>query len=193
VRIHNLQKSYGNYFLVMEYVAGRTFRDILRRFNCLPLDTVLQVVRVCADALSYAHRHGVLHRDLKPANLMLAEDGVLKIIDFGIAGLIGKEEERANVFGTLIYMSPEQARGEVLDCRTDVYSLGLIVYELLTGHSPFPQTMTDSDLIAAGPPPLADLPANIRDVVERAVAVRRTARWPTVEMFSRALMEAARK
>ena len=193
VRIHNLQKSGGHYFLVMEYVEGRTFRDILKRYSCLPLDTVLQVVRVCSDALSYAHRHGVLHRDLKPANLMLAEDGVLKIIDFGVACLIDKETEKENVFGTLIYMSPEQVRGEAVDCRTDVYSLGLIIYELLTGHNPFPQTTTDPDVIVAGPPALSDLPANIRDVVERAVAVRRTARWPTVEMFSRALMEAARK
>ena len=193
VRIHNLQKSGGHYFLVMEYVEGRTFRDILKRYNCLPLDTVLQVVRVCSDALSYAHRHGVLHRDLKPANLMLAEDGVLKIIDFGVACLIDKETEKEDVFGTLIYMSPEQVRGEAVDCRTDVYSLGLIVYELLTGHNPFPQTTTDPDVVVAGPPALEDLPANIRDVVERAVAVRRTARWPTVEMFSRALMEAARK
>ncbi len=193
VRIHNLQKSGGNYFLVMEYVEGSTFRDILKRYSCLPLDTVLQVVRVCADALSYAHRHGVLHRDLKPANLMLAEDGVLKIIDFGVACLVDKETEKEDVFGTLIYMSPEQVRGEAVDCRTDVYSLGLIVYELLTGHNPFPQTTTDADVVVAGVPPLEDLPANIREVVERAVASRRTARWPTVEMFSRALMEAARK
>ena len=193
VRIHNLQKAAGDYFLVMEYVEGRTFRDILKRYSSLPLDTVLQVVRVCSDALAYAHRHGVLHRDLKPANLMLAEDGVLKIIDFGVACLAGKETEKENVFGTLIYMSPEQVRGEALDCRTDVYSLGLTIYELLTGHNPFPQTTTDPDVIVAGPPPLEDLPANIRDVVERAVSVRRTARWPTVEMFSRALMDAARK
>ena len=192
VRIHNLQKAAGDYFLVMEYVEGRTFREILKRYNCLPLDTVLQVVRVCADALSYAHRHGILHRDLKPANLMLAGDGVLKIIDFGVACLVGKETEKEDVFGTLIYMSPEQVCGEAVDCRTDVYSLGVIVYELLTGHHPFPQTTTDPNVIAAGPPPLEDLPANIRDVVEKAVSVRRTARWPTVEQFSRALMEAAR-
>lgn len=193
VRIHNMQKAGGYYFLVMEYVEGRTFREILKRYNCLPLDTVLQVVRVCSDALAYAHRHGVLHRDLKPANLMLAEDGVLKIIDFGVACLVGKEAEKEDVFGTLIYMSPEQVRGEAVDCRTDVYSLGLIVYELLTGHNPFPLTTTDPEVIAAGVPPLEDMPANIRDVVERAVAVRRTARWSTVEMFSRALTDAARK
>ena len=193
VRIHNLQKAGGYYFLVMEYVEGRTFREILTCYQCLPLETVLQVVRVCSDALSYAHRHGVLHRDLKPANLMLAEDGVLKIIDFGVACLVGKEKEKKDVFGTLIYMSPEQVRGEAVDCRTDVYSLGLIVYELLTGHTPFPLTTDDPEVIEQGVPPLADLPANVRDVVERAVSVRRTARWPTVEMFARALTDAARK
>ncbi len=193
VRIHNLQKASTGYFLVMEYVDGLTFREVLKRYERLPLDTVLQVVRVCSDALSYAHRHGVLHRDLKPANLMLGADGVLKIIDFGVACLVDTETQKDDVFGTLIYMSPEQVSGEAVDCRTDVYSLGIIVYELLTGRHPFPQTTTDPNVVAAGPPPLDDLPANIRDAVEKAVSVRRTARWPTVEQFSRALMDAARK
>ncbi len=190
VRIHNLQRTGENYFLVMEYVPGRNFRHILKRYGILPLETVLQVVRVCTDALAYAHRHKVLHRDLKPANLMLGEDGVLKIIDFGVACLIGKED-KDNVLGTPVYMSPEQIRGETLDSRTDIYSLGQIVYELLTGHSLLPESATGSDVLDMGMPDLSTLPIELRPAIEKAIAPDRNERWASAEAFSNAMLAAS--
>ncbi|MFH0954067.1 MAG: protein kinase [Verrucomicrobiota bacterium] len=192
VRIHNLQKAGGRYFLVMEYVKGRTLRDILDNYKRLPVETVLQVVRVCSDALSYAHRHGVLHKDLKPTNVMLAEDGVLKIIDFGIAGLLGVQRDQNEIVGTLIYMSPEQVRGQPLDARTDVYSLGIIAYELLTGRNPFPAGTDDPAVVTRGPGELTGLPPHLRNALQRAVSARPADRWPSVEAFAAALVDVAR-
>jgi CheY-like chemotaxis protein len=189
VRIHNLQKEGDRYFLVMEYVNGQTFHEILYLYGKLPLDTVLQIVRVCAEALGYAHRHKVLHRDLKPANLMLDEDGVLKIIDFGVACLIEKEHEDAEIRGTPVYMSPEQLRGESLDRRTDVYALGLIVYEMLTGRKVFPPDTTETEILARGPQHLRGLHKHILDVIYRAAAPRCEDRWDSVDAFSRALTD----
>lgn len=186
VRLHNLQKTAKNYFLVMEYVEGRTFRDVLKVYGKLPMDTVRQVVQVCADALSYAHRHGVVHKDLKPANLMLAKDGVLKIIDFGVACLIHAQEKSDTVVGTPVYMSPEQIGGETLDARTDIYALGVIAYQLLTGHTPFPEMTVDLDLLAKGPGPLTDLDPLMRPVLEKATARRRDDRWETMSDFAQA-------
>jgi len=191
VRLHNLQKTGKNYFLVMEYVEGRTFRDVLRMYGKLPLETVCQVVNVCADALAYAHRHGVLHKDLKPANLLLAKDGVLKIIDFGVACLIHAQKKSEHVMGTPVYMSPEQISGKTLDKRTDIYSLGIITHQLLTGHTPFPEMTMDLDLLVKGVGPLTDLPDEIRPVIEKACERRRAERWQSIEEFAEAFTEAA--
>ncbi len=191
VRIHNLQKTGNHFFLVMEYVQGSTFRDILKRYGRLPMDSVLQVVRVCADALAYAHRHEVLHRDLKPTNLMLSEDGVLKIIDFGVSCLISSQRNTRDILGTPVYMSPEQIRGKDLDNRTDIYSLGIITYELLTGNRPFPEEATGKDVLKVGTPILEGLVEPIRQVLQKAVSTDRDERWPSVEAFAAALINAA--
>lgn len=192
VRLHNLQKAVRNYFLVMEYVDGRNIRDVLDMYTTLPLDTVRQIVQVCADALSYAHRHGVLHKDLKPANLLLSRDGVLKIIDFGVACLIHAQEQTSHVLGTPVYMSPEQLRGETLDPRTDVYSLGIITYQLLTGKPPFPENTRDPDLLCVGPADLPGLAPDVKRVLWKAIAADREQRWDSVEAFGRALMDCDR-
>ncbi|MDI6775087.1 MAG: serine/threonine-protein kinase [Verrucomicrobiota bacterium] len=128
VHLHNLEKSGNKFFLVMEHIKGSTFRELLRVYGRMPLDTVIETFRVCSDALSYAHRYGVLHNDLKPENLLIADDGVLKVIDFGISCLINARQTDF-IMGTPAYMSPEQIRGERLDRRTDVYSLGIMTYE----------------------------------------------------------------
>jgi len=188
VRIHNLQTEKGRFFLVMEYVNGQTFDDILERYNKLPLDTVLQTIRICAEALGYAHRHHVLHKDLKPANLMLDDHGVLKIIDFGVACLMERQPEEDYILGTPIYMSPEQLMGENLDRRTDIYTLGLIAYELLTGTKAF-HPDTDIELILNGPQHLKGLHTDILDVIQKATAPNRVDRWDTVEDFSTELTD----
>jgi CheY-like chemotaxis protein len=187
VRLHNLQKTGRHYFLVMEYVEGRTFREILQMYGKLPFETVRQVVQVCADALSYSHRHNVVHKDLKPANLMLSRDGVLKIIDFGVACLLHAQRRSDVVVGTPIYMSPEQIRGEPVDARTDVYALGVIAYQLLTGHTPLPETTLDLDRLEKGVGPLSHVTEPMKGILEKAVAPRCEDRWANVSEFAQAL------
>ena len=191
VRIHNLQKANDHYFIVMEYVEGRTFRDILRAHGPLPLETVVQILRVSTEALSYAHRRDVVHKDLKPSNLMLSEDGVLKIIDFGIAGMANLQEDSDTVFGTPVYMSPEQIHGESLDLRTDVYAMGIITYELLTANRPFPDEEEDLRVYAEGPKDPPGLPIEIAPVLKMATAPDRANRWPSMHAFSRAFADSA--
>lgn len=192
VRIHNLQRANDHYFLVMEYVEGRTFREILKATGPLPLHTVVQIIRVSAEALGYAHRRGVVHKDLKPSNILLSEDGILKIIDFGIAGLANAQEKAETVFGTPVYMSPEQLKGEPIDATTDIYAMGIIVYELLTCRRPFPEDDADPHMYVHGPRDLPGLTPDIEFILENAVAEKRENRWPTIHAFAHALSEAAR-
>ena len=132
----------GDDFLVMEYVPGGTLESRLAA-GPLPLDAVLQLGAAIADALENAHRHGVLHRDLKPGNVMLTADGQPKILDFGLAVLLsggkatGRMTESGTVVGSLPYMAPEQLFGEADDIRTDVYALGVMLFEMATGQRPF--------------------------------------------------------
>ena len=132
----------GDDFLVMEYVAGGTLESRLAE-GPLPLDAVFQLGAAIADALENAHRHGVLHRDLKPGNVMLTADGQPKILDFGLAVLLsggkatGRMTESGTVVGSIPYMAPEQLFGQADDIRTDVYALGVVLFEMVTGQRPF--------------------------------------------------------
>lgn len=190
VRLHNLQKVGERYFLVMEYVEGRSFRQILKVNGSLPLDCVVQITQACAAALSYAHEQGVVHKDLKPDNLLITEDGVLKIIDFGIACLTHAQRDSDFIVGTPPYMSPEQIRGESLDARTDIYSFGIIVYELLTGKPPLPMDVSPENALAMHPVELSGLAGDITLVLEKAVAANREDRWKSVADFVTALFNA---
>ena len=190
VRLHNLQRASSLYFLVMEFVEGQTVEEVLKDRGPQPLQTVARVVAVCADAIAYAHRHGVLHNDLKPGNLMVGRDGVLKIIDFGIASLLGERSKGRWIEGTPPYMSPEQMRGESLDGRTDVYALAVIACEMLAGRPPFPDDFEKAMQLKATPPRMTALPAPIAGVLEKAMAPDRTERWESVDAFSAAFAQA---
>ncbi len=126
-------------YIVMEYVAGRSLEEILSTENArLPLHTTLQLIQEVAEALDYAHLQGVVHRDVKPSNIIVGEDGHAKIADFGIAQLDVSDSGRpGRTWGTPAYMSPEQFTGESVDGRSDLFSLGVILYRMLTGHRPF--------------------------------------------------------
>lgn len=128
-------------YIVMEYVDGQTLRDLLRSGQRLLPSRALEIVDGVLTALDYSHRHGIIHRDVKPANVMLTPAGQVKVMDFGIARAIedsgATRTQTANVLGTAQYLSPEQARGEAVDARSDVYSAGCLLYELLTGRPPF--------------------------------------------------------
>src|SRR5215831_4994044 len=126
---------------VMEYVDGRTLRDLLRDDRRLLPERALEITDGVLRALDYSHRHGIVHRDIKPGNVMLTRTGEVKVMDFGIARAVSDAQatmtQTAQVIGTAQYLSPEQARGERVDARSDLYSTGCLLYELLTGRPPF--------------------------------------------------------
>jgi serine/threonine-protein kinase len=135
-RVYDVGDVEGRYFLSMEYVDGEDLAALLRRIGHLPQDKAVQIARQLCAGLAAAHEQGVLHRDLKPANVMIDGRGRAKITDFGLA-VLGKGDEQENAAGTPAYMAPEQLAGEAATVRSDLYGLGLVLYELFTGHRPF--------------------------------------------------------
>src|SRR6476620_8147829 len=131
----------GRLWFTMPFVEGESLRDRLRRERQLPVEDALRIAREAAAALDYAHRHGVVHRDIKPENILLTADGDTLVADFGIARALGGEDgltQTGLAIGTPAYMSPEQASGDkAIDARTDIYSLGAVLYEMLAGEVPY--------------------------------------------------------
>ena len=130
----------GTYFIVMEFIDGRALSSILRTAGPMHPDRAAEIGADVAVALAYAHRHGVIHRDVKPGNVLITEDGMVKVTDFGIARAINTEEsltQTGAVMGTATYFSPEQAEGMGVDARSDIYSLGVVLFEMVTGRPPF--------------------------------------------------------
>jgi serine/threonine protein kinase len=191
VRLHNVEMESGRFFLVMEYVDGRNFRQILEHAGKLSLRSVLSVAESCAHALDYAHQRGILHRDLKPENLMLNQDSVLKIVDFGTAMMVRTKTASEFIEGTPGYMSPEELLYEPLDRRADVYSLGVVLSELLTGTPPFPFDTDLQKLVELEPAPMPDVPAPVAQVLLKAMAKKRTERWSSAGELYQALARAA--
>ncbi len=128
-------------YIVMEYVDGRTLRDIVKSEGPLPGQRAMEIMADVCAALDFSHRHGIVHRDVKPANVMITKTGAVKVMDFGIARAVADGQaavtQTAAVIGTAQYLSPEQARGEAVDARSDVYAAGCVLFELLTGEPPF--------------------------------------------------------
>ena len=170
-------------YIVMEYVAGRTLRDILREGRKILPERALEITSGVLSALDYSHRAGIIHRDIKPGNVMLTPSGDVKVMDFGIARAISDASstmtQTAAVVGTAQYLSPEQARGETVDSRSDVYSAGCLLYELLTGRPPFvgdsPVAVAYQHVREPALPPSdhdTDLPSEIDAIVMKALAKR---------------------
>ena len=193
VTLHNLQVEGGRMFLVMEFVDGHDFRRIIDETPRLSLGTVADVALCCGAALDYAHGHGVLHKDLKPENVMLNAASVLKIVDFGTAFKMGSHvsEDDDYLEGTPAYMSPEQIMSRELDPRTDIYSLGVVLYEFLAGRPAFPLRAGAEDVLAMAIEPLRNFPTEVTDVLDRAIARDREDRWPSALEFCQALAQSA--
>jgi beta-lactam-binding protein with PASTA domain/tRNA A-37 threonylcarbamoyl transferase component Bud32 len=169
-------------YIVMEYVAGRTLRDILREGRKILPERALEITSGVLAALDYSHRAGIIHRDIKPGNVMLTPSGDVKVMDFGIARAVSDSNtmtQTAAVVGTAQYLSPEQARGETVDSRSDVYSTGCLLYELLTGRPPFvgdsPVAVAYQHVREPARPPSdhdTDLPPAVDAIVMKALAKR---------------------
>jgi len=139
VTVYDVGKSGDIAYIAMEFLEGRELRDILNEGERLPITQVLDIVIQVAQGLAYAHEHGIVHRDIKPSNIMVIRDGHVKITDFGIARMTSStvQTQVGVVLGSPKYMSPEQVLGKSIDQRTDIFSLGVMLYEMLTGQAPF--------------------------------------------------------
>ena len=138
ITIYDVGRSDDLSYVAMELLVGRTLREILDSSDLLPIDRIASIAAQIADGLAYAHANGVVHRDIKPANIMVLENDAVKIADFGVALLSsGAHTVAGTAFGSPKYMSPEQVTGEVVDGRSDIFSLGAVLYEMLAGRPPF--------------------------------------------------------
>jgi serine/threonine-protein kinase len=137
VTIYDAGQQDGNFYIAMELIEGTTLQELMLQRHILPTEEVVHLAREICKGLDYAHAHGIIHRDVKPANIMITARGAVKIMDFGIAKSGGSMTSTGQVLGTPNYMSPEQVRGRPLDGRSDLFSLGVILYEMLTGEKPF--------------------------------------------------------
>src|SRR5262249_26592444 len=139
VRLFGVGRHQGNPYYAMEYVQGESLDRIMSRRDKMTWEEVVDLGQQLCDALHHAHQAGVIHRDLKPSNLMILADGTLKLTDFGIAKDLDQPAltETNCTVGTAAYMSPEQCKGETITHKSDLYSLGVVLYELVTGRKPF--------------------------------------------------------
>lgn len=186
-----------DYYMAMEFVRGQPLESVIRTSGSLDGRMAARIMSQVLDGLAHAHSMGVLHRDIKPANIMVTSDGRVKVTDFGIARVLGSSRmtRTGRIIGTLEYIAPERIRGDESDPRSDLYSAGVVLYEMLTGRLPF-TAQTDFALIKAhleeDPPPLAevlgtDAAADWDSVVRRAMAKSSQERFQTAEEFRHAL------
>ncbi len=187
VTVYELGEDRGLPFIAMEMLPGADLEAVLRSREDLPLAEKLDIVAQICRGLAYAHERGIVHRDIKPSNVRLLEDGTAKIMDFGIAKLGSTHLTKTGMMvGTVHYMSPEQVRGKPLDGRSDVFSVGVILYELLAGERPFRgegATQVLYKIVNEDPPPpdltaLGDLGPQLLSILSRALAKDRDARYP---------------
>ena len=205
ITIYEVGEEDEKLFIATEYVNGETLREKIEKRELSLLDAI-KIAEQVADALAVAHESNIVHRDIKPENIMLRHDGYVKILDFGLAKPIflsrnvGAEDDTIQlvktqpgiVMGSVRYMSPEQARGKETDERTDIWSLGVVLYEMLAGTNPFEgETVSDSlaAVIYVEPPPVEDIPEKLQRIISRAVRKNTADRYPNIKEFSADLRE----
>lgn len=197
VTVYDFGQDGNRSYIVMEYVEGRDLKNVIRAEAPLAIDRAIDLMAQACAALGYAHRAGLVHCDVKPQNMLVTSDGRLKVTDFGIARALSQSVPTSDtVWGTPHYFSPEQAAGEPPTPASDVYSLGVVMYEMLAGQLPFDaDNHTDLAMqhLRDEPPPLAVLnpavPIQIEQIVNRVMAKEPAARYRTAEQFGRALMD----
>jgi serine/threonine-protein kinase len=194
VRVHDFGEAEGTRYLTMEYIPGTTLREMLGKRGSLDLVPAVQIAKQMCRGLSAIHRAGIVHGDLKPQNVMVTGSGVAKLMDFGVARQAAHAQAGA-VAGTPRYMSPEQARGGELTERSDIYSAGVVMFEIFTGRCPF----EDEDMYEvmrmhlSDPPPdprtlRASLPESVAQIIRACLAKSRLQRPATATELERLLM-----
>ena len=189
VSIYDRGEAEGTYYIAMEYLDGRSLKELVVARGPLPIGDAIEFTRQVLGALRFAHRKGVVHRDIKPHNVMADADGRLKVTDFGIARAgVSQMTEAGSIIGTAQYLSPEQARGAAVDQRSDLYSIGIVLYEMLTGTVPFtgesPVEIAMKHLSDTPRPPSLqrpEIPPDLDMVVLRALAKNPDDRFQTAE------------
>ena len=189
VSIYDRGEAEGTYYIAMEYLDGRSLKELILSRGPAPVSVAVDYARQILSALRFAHRNGIVHRDIKPHNCLVDAEGHVKVTDFGIARAGASQmTEAGSIIGTAQYLSPEQARGTQVDQRSDLYSLGIVLYEMLTGNVPFngdsPVEIAMKHL-SATPPPLSakrpDIPKSLEMVVLRALAKDPAARYQSTD------------
>ncbi len=199
ITIYEIGQDDDRLYIATEHVKGETLREMLAKGELTQLEAI-GVAEQVADALAVAHEARIVHRDIKPENIMIRGDGIVKILDFGLAkpifeGTIGAEDETVRlvdtqpgmVMGSVRYMSPEQARGKETDQRTDVWSLGVVLYEILTGKNPFEgETISDSlaAVIHVEPAPVEDVPEELQRILRKALKKNPEIRYQSIKDFA---------
>ncbi len=194
VQVHDMVEAYATFFIVMEMLTGKDLRSFLRRTGPLPPSKVVSIVRQIGGALRYAHERGLVHRDVKPANCSIDQRGRVKLMDFGLARKVSVEDRDKRVQvqqGTPLYASPEAARGRVVDGRADIYALGVMTFELLTGVHPFTGATSQDVLrahVAVEPPDVCSIrpgiPAPLVEFIDGALVKdpdRRLTDWDAID------------
>lgn len=199
VAVYDTGTDNGRPYIVMEYVAGRTLREILKTDAINPTRAA-EIAAEAAGALGFAHERGIVHRDIKPGNIMIADDGRVKVCDFGIARAANAENvtQTAAVFGTAAYVAPEQAQGQKVDGRTDLYALGCVLFEMLTGRQPYigdsPVALAYKHVSEAPPMPRSlnpEIPEGLEHVVLKAMEKDPDERYANGKDFAQDLRLAA--
>ena len=197
VTIYEVGKSGDLAYIAMEFLQGRELRDILNEEPRIPVNQVLDIAVQVAQGLSYAHEHGIVHRDVKPANIMVARDGHVKIADFGIARMASTSvhTQTGTVLGSPKYMSPEQVLGQSVDQRSDIFSFGVMLYEMLTRKAPFSGETIDAvmhqTLDTVPPPPSTlnpEVPGMLNFIVAKAMAKKLDERYQSAKELANDLL-----
>lgn len=171
VRIHDLGENKGKKFISMEFIEGQDLKTIIKNDERVVGEKFIRYIKQTCHALSYAHTMGIIHRDIKPANIIITSNNNVKIADYGIAKIAkARDATRLGVvMGTPLYMPPEQIEGKTVDGRSDIYSLGIVMYEMLTGSPPFTEGNIDYHHIHSAPPKMVDVKPEFESIVMKCI------------------------
>lgn len=202
VSVYDVGEEDDIYYIVMEFIDGKTLKELIRQEGTLPVSVALEIARQICDALEHAHQKGIVHRDIKPQNILITGEGHVKVTDFGIARAVssGTVTRGDEIFGSVHYFSPEQARGGVVNEKSDIYSLGVVMYEMLTGRVPFtgssPISIAVKHLQAEPEPPRKldpTIPVEVERIILKAMQRDEALRYPSASSLKRDLESALRR